>query len=405
MSTATRYPRPWRAALAAGLAVLCLAASSVAPAALFDDDEARRAILDLRQRVEAQRQAARAPGRGAATRHRGQRASCGAACSTCRTRSRRCAATSRSCAARTSSWRATSPTCSARQKDIAQGVDERLRKVEPSKVTVDDHEFIADPDENARLRRGARRSSARGEFPAAQTAFADFLKRYPQSGFIAHGAVLARQCAVRQARLQGGAIATFRALLAAGAGPSARARGGAVDRQLPDRAEGQRRRAPHARRADQDLSAVRGRAGRPRSGWRACADAALARAVTRLDDDAPTSSAASAAWSASTATPARRAIRAAHVAVVGIGGVGSWAAEALARSGVGALTLIDLDHVAESNVNRQVQALGGTLGQAKVEAMARAHRPHPSGLQGARHRGVRRAGQLAAAAAGRRRRR
>lgn len=44
----------------------------------------------------------------------------------------------------------------------------------------------------------------------------------------------------------------------------------------------------------------------------------------------------------------------AHVCVVGVGGVGSWTAEALARSGVGRLTLIDLDHVAESNVNRQV---------------------------------------------------
>lgn len=63
------------------------------------------------------------------------------------------------------------------------------------------------------------------------------------------------------------------------------------------------------------------------------------------------------------------AIRNAHVAVVGIGGVGSWAAEALARSGVGELTLIDLDHVAESNINRQVHALAGTVGQAKVLAM------------------------------------
>ena len=62
-------------------------------------------------------------------------------------------------------------------------------------------------------------------------------------------------------------------------------------------------------------------------------------------------------------------IRAAHVTVVGIGGVGSWAAEALARSGVGRLTLIDLDHIAESNVNRQVHALESTLGQAKVQAM------------------------------------
>ncbi len=62
-------------------------------------------------------------------------------------------------------------------------------------------------------------------------------------------------------------------------------------------------------------------------------------------------------------------IRAAHVVVVGIGGVGSWAAEALARSGVARLTLIDLDHIAESNINRQIHALGTTLGQSKAAAM------------------------------------
>ena len=59
-----------------------------------------------------------------------------------------------------------------------------------------------------------------------------------------------------------------------------------------------------------------------------------------------------------------------HVCVVGIGGVGSWVAEALARSGVGTLTLIDLDNVAESNVNRQIHALEGQFGRAKVDAMA-----------------------------------
>ncbi len=62
-------------------------------------------------------------------------------------------------------------------------------------------------------------------------------------------------------------------------------------------------------------------------------------------------------------------IRAARIAVVGVGGVGSWTAEALARSGVAELTLIDLDQVGESNVNRQVQASGSTLGMAKVEAL------------------------------------
>ncbi|MEO7887599.1 MAG: tRNA threonylcarbamoyladenosine dehydratase [Polaromonas sp.] len=62
-------------------------------------------------------------------------------------------------------------------------------------------------------------------------------------------------------------------------------------------------------------------------------------------------------------------IRRAHIVVVGLGGVGSWAAEAAARSGVARLTLVDLDHIAESNINRQVHALDSTVGQAKVQAM------------------------------------
>lgn len=62
--------------------------------------------------------------------------------------------------------------------------------------------------------------------------------------------------------------------------------------------------------------------------------------------------------------------RGAHVCVVGVGGVGSWIVEALARSAVGQLTLIDLDNVAESNINRQIQALGSTVGMAKITALA-----------------------------------
>lgn len=60
----------------------------------------------------------------------------------------------------------------------------------------------------------------------------------------------------------------------------------------------------------------------------------------------------------------------AHVCVIGIGGVGSWAVEALARSGIGALTLVDLDDVCVSNVNRQIHALDGAIGAPKVETMA-----------------------------------
>ena len=68
--------------------------------------------------------------------------------------------------------------------------------------------------------------------------------------------------------------------------------------------------------------------------------------------------------------PALARFRAAHVCVVGVGGVGSWAVEALARSAIGTLTLIDLDNVAESNINRQIQAMSSTIGQAKITALA-----------------------------------
>jgi tRNA A37 threonylcarbamoyladenosine dehydratase len=64
-------------------------------------------------------------------------------------------------------------------------------------------------------------------------------------------------------------------------------------------------------------------------------------------------------------------LKRAHVCVVGLGGVGSWAVEALARSGIGELTLIDLDDVCISNVNRQLHALEGELGKPKVEVLAR----------------------------------
>jgi tRNA A37 threonylcarbamoyladenosine dehydratase len=61
--------------------------------------------------------------------------------------------------------------------------------------------------------------------------------------------------------------------------------------------------------------------------------------------------------------------RGAHVCVIGVGGVGSWIVEALARSAIGRLTLIDLDNVAESNINRQIQALSSTIGMPKIEAL------------------------------------
>ena len=64
------------------------------------------------------------------------------------------------------------------------------------------------------------------------------------------------------------------------------------------------------------------------------------------------------------------AFRNAHIAIIGLGGVGSWAAESLARSGVGTITLIDMDDICVSNTNRQLHALEGQYGKTKTDAMA-----------------------------------
>lgn len=63
-------------------------------------------------------------------------------------------------------------------------------------------------------------------------------------------------------------------------------------------------------------------------------------------------------------------LRRSHVCVIGIGGVGSWAVEALARSGIGTLTLIDMDDICVTNINRQIHAMSGTVGKSKIEVMA-----------------------------------
>lgn len=77
-------------------------------------------------------------------------------------------------------------------------------------------------------------------------------------------------------------------------------------------------------------------------------------------------------------TAALDRFRTARVAVIGIGGVGSWAVEALARSGIGHLTLIDLDEICVTNINRQLHAMDGQIGKQKTEAMAeRVHAINP----------------------------
>jgi len=74
-------------------------------------------------------------------------------------------------------------------------------------------------------------------------------------------------------------------------------------------------------------------------------------------------------------------LQSAHVAVIGVGGVGSWTAEALARSGVRTLTLVDMDEICVTNINRQVHALDQTVGRAKIEAMAERLRAISPGIE------------------------
>tara|TARA_R110001592_G_scaffold86031_1_gene254003 strand:+ start:9787 stop:10641 length:855 start_codon:yes stop_codon:yes gene_type:complete len=84
--------------------------------------------------------------------------------------------------------------------------------------------------------------------------------------------------------------------------------------------------------------------------------------------------------------PALKKFSISHVAVIGVGGVGSWAAEALARSGIGYISLFDLDDICVSNVNRQIHALDSTIGKMKIEAMAQRLKDiNPEVLVGAEH--------------------
>jgi tol-pal system protein YbgF len=207
---ALRLHRTWRALLAA----LCVAAASNASAALFEDSDARRAILDLRQRVEALRLANERQGeelrraneensqlrrslldlqnqieslRGEMARLRGQDEQLARELSEIQRRQKD-------------------------QRDIVQGVEDRLRKMEPSRVSVDGREFIADPTE-AREFEAALAEFRRGDFAGAQTSFSEFIRRYPQSGFRST-ALFWLGNAQYATRDYQGAITNFRALLA-----------------------------------------------------------------------------------------------------------------------------------------------------------------------------------------------
>lgn len=193
------------------LLALALAAGSLfgasAHAALFEDDEARRAILDLRQKLEQQRQGLaqelqRANDENATLRR--SLLELQSQIETLRADVARLRGTDEAMLRDLSDVQ-------KRQKDIAQGVDERLRKFEPVQVTVDGREFAVEPNEQRDFE-AALGAFRKGEFVAAQSAFTDFTKRYPNSGYRPTALFWLgnAQYANRDYR---GAIANFRALL------------------------------------------------------------------------------------------------------------------------------------------------------------------------------------------------
>jgi tol-pal system protein YbgF len=200
--------RSWRAGCAAALTVLCLGASTMASAALFEDDEARRAILELRQRVEAQRAASDRQAEEA-RRSSEETSQLRRSLLDLQTQIEALRGEIARLNGQNEQVQRDIADMQRRQKDLAQGMEDRLRKVEPSQVSVDGREFIADPTESRDFE-AALATFRKGDFPAAQAQFAEFLRRYfrPTALFWLGNA----QYANRDYR---GAITNFRALLAA----------------------------------------------------------------------------------------------------------------------------------------------------------------------------------------------
>ncbi|MES2974966.1 MAG: tol-pal system protein YbgF [Pseudomonadota bacterium] len=167
------------------LAGVCLLAPAASNAALFDDEEARRAILELRQRVEANRLAGESATRRAVEElQRANEENAQMRRSLLELQNQIEALRAELARLRGSDEQLARDVAEVqrRQKDIAQGVDERLRSFEPAKVTVDGKEFTASPAEK-RDYEAALAIFRRGEFPAAQTSFVEFVKRNPTSGY------------------------------------------------------------------------------------------------------------------------------------------------------------------------------------------------------------------------------
>jgi tol-pal system protein YbgF len=164
-------------------AVLLAAFVSVAHAGIFDDEEARRAILDLRQRVDAARQESAKRVADEAQRATEETAQLRRSLLELQNQIETLRADLARMQGQNEQLTRDVAELQRQQKDMLQGVDDRLRKFEPIKVTVDGREFTVEQAEK-RDYEAALAVFRKGDFTAAQATFVDFLKRYPQSGYV-----------------------------------------------------------------------------------------------------------------------------------------------------------------------------------------------------------------------------
>ena len=173
MATAVRAMRRFTA-----LALCALSLSSMAlpaRAALFEDDEARKAILDLRQRVDQNNEQLKARLAEQVDQLRRSLLDLSNQVEALRSETAKLRGQNEQLARDVAELQ-------RQQKDLKQGVDERVSKFEPQKVTVDGKEFVAEPEER-RLYDDAMATLRKGDFAAAASAFTAFQKRYPKSGY------------------------------------------------------------------------------------------------------------------------------------------------------------------------------------------------------------------------------
>lgn len=153
-----------------------------AHAGLFDDDEARRAILDLRQRIDSAKQESKTQVADEALRATEESAQLRRSMIELQNQIETLRSEVAKLRGQNEELSRSLAELQRQQKDVAQGVDDRLRKVEPAKVSVDGREFLADPSEKRDFE-SALAVFRKGDFAAAQALFFDFLKRYAQSGY------------------------------------------------------------------------------------------------------------------------------------------------------------------------------------------------------------------------------